>query len=380
MEQNLKPGLSPPLEGRAGPWARFDDLFRTWVRPSSTSTLESLLISLGAILASLGAFGIFMLLTGRNPFDVLYTIYKGGFGSWFAWQNTLQRAAPLLLTALATAIPARLGLMIIGGEGALILGALATVLAAVSLAGAPPMVAIPLMALAAACVGGLWVALAGWLREARGVNETISSLLLNYIAIALMNHLISGSMRDPTVVHRPSSWSVGESLMVGQMPGITVHWGLAVGVILCLVYYVLMTRTSFGFASQMIGGNVRAARLAGLSVTKYVLLACFMGGAGAGLAGMFEVAAGEGRVSSSIVVGYGYTGILVAFIARQNPLAIIPVAILMGGIRASGGLLQRWHDLPDASVLVLQGIMFVMILSGESLHGRLSKFLTRRAS
>lgn len=379
MERNLKPGLGSPLEGRAGPWARFDDLFRMWVSPRSVGALESLIISIGAIIASLAVFGIFMLLTGRNPFDVLYSIYKGGFGSWFAWQNTLQRAAPLLLTALATAIPARLGLMIIGGEGALILGALATVAAAVSLAGAPPMVAIPLMALAAATVGGAWIALAGWLREARGVNETISSLLLNYIAIALMNHVISGLMRDPTVVHRPSSWSVGELFMVGQIPGITVHWGLAVGILMCLFCYVLMTRTSFGFAAQMIGGNVRAARLAGLSVTRYVLAACFIGGAGAGLAGMFEVAAGEGRVSSSIVVGYGYTGILVAFIARQNPLAVIPVAILLGGIRASGGLLQRWHDLPDASVLVLQGIMFMMILSGETLHGRLSKFLARRA-
>lgn len=380
MERNLKSGPGSSLEGRVGPWARFDDLFRSWLRPGSLSALESLLISVGAIIASLVAFGIFMLLTGRNPFDVLYTIYKGGFGSWFAWQNTLQRAAPLLLTALCTAIPARLGLMIIGGEGALILGALATVGAAVALSGAPPMVVIPLMALAAACVGGGWIVLAGWLREARGVNETISSLLLNYIAIALMNHLISDAMRDPTVVHRPSSWSVGDAFMVGHMPGITVHWGLAVGIILCLGYYVLMTRTSFGFAAQMIGGNVRAARLAGLSVTKYVLIACFMGGAGAGLAGMFEVAAGEGRVSSSIVVGYGYTGILVAFIARQNPLAVIPVAILLGGIRASGGLLQRWHDLPDASVLVLQGIMFMMILSGETLHGRLSKLFARRAA
>jgi simple sugar transport system permease protein len=335
---------------------------------------------LGAIIASLLLFGIFMALTGRNPFDVLYTIYKGGFGSWFAWQNSLQRAAPLLLTALCTAVPAWLGLMVIGGEGALILGAVATILAAVSVAGAPPMIAIPVKALAAATVGGAWIALSGWLREVRGVNETISSLLLNYIAIALMNHLISGPMRDPAVVHRPSSWSVGDNFMVGEMPGITVHWGLAVGLMLCLFCYVLMTRTSFGFASRMIGGNVRAARLAGLSVTRYVLIACFIGGAGAGLAGMFEVAAGEGRVSSSIIVGYGYTGILVAFIARQNPLAIIPVAILLGGIRASGGLLQRWHDLPDASVLVLQGIMFVMILAGESLHGRISKLITRRAA
>ena len=380
MERKLKPGLGSSLEGASSPWAGSGDLFRIWLRPGSVSGLDSLAISLGAIIASLVLFGMFVALTGRNPFDVLHTIYKGGFGSWFAWQNTLLRAAPLLLTALCTAIPAWLGLMVIGGEGALILGAVATILAAVSVAGAPPMIAIPVMAMAAAFVGGAWIALSGWLREVRGVNETISSLLLNYIAIAIMNHLISGPMRDSAVVHRPSSWSVGDDFMVGQMPGITVHWGLAMGLILCLFCHVLMTRTSFGFASRMIGGNVRAARLAGLSVTKYVLIACFIGGAGAGLAGMFEVAAGEGRVSSSIVVGYGYTGILVAFIARQNPLAIIPVAILLGGIRASGGLLQRWHDLPDASVLVLQGIMFVMILAGESLHGRISKRLTRRAA
>jgi simple sugar transport system permease protein len=380
MERKLKSGLGSSVASVSSPWARSGDLFRMWLRPGSVSALDSLAISLGAIIASLLLFGIFMALTGRNPFDVLYTIYKGGFGSWFAWQNSLQRAAPLLLTALCTAVPAWLGLMVIGGEGALILGAVATILAAVSVAGAPPMIAIPVMALAAATVGGAWIALSGWLREVRGVNETISSLLLNYIAIALMNHLISGPMRDPAVVHRPSSWSVGDNFMVGEMPGITVHWGLAVGLMLCLFCYVLMTRTSFGFASRMIGGNVRAARLAGLSVTRYVLIACFIGGAGAGLAGMFEVAAGEGRVSSSIIVGYGYTGILVAFIARQNPLAIIPVAILLGGIRASGGLLQRWHDLPDASVLVLQGIMFVMILAGESLHGRISKLITRRAA
>jgi simple sugar transport system permease protein len=111
--------------------------------------------------------------------------------------------------------------------------------------------------------------------------------------------------------------------------------------------------------------------MTGLPVGRLVVAACFLGGAAAGLAGMAEIAAAEGRVNSSIVVGYGYTGILIAFIARQNPLAVIPAAILLGGMRASGGLLQRWHDLPDATVLVLQGIMFIVILACEPLYGRL---------
>ena len=335
--------------------------------------IELILVPLGAIIVSLAIFGVFVAVLGTNPFEVYGSIYKGAFGSWFSWQNTLQRAAPLILTALCTAIPARLGLIVIGGEGAFVVGALAAVAAAVPLVGAPYIVGMGGMMLAAMITGGLWIGLSGALRVYRGVNETISSLLLNYIAIALMNHLISGPMRDPTVVHRPSSWSIGEAFTLGKLPGTNVHWGLVIGILVCIVAYILMRHTIFGFAARIVGGNPRAAAMIGLPIGRLVILACMLGGAAAGLAGMIEVAAGEGRVSSSIVVGYGYTGILIAFIARQNPLAVIPAAILLGGIRASGGLLQRWHDLPDATVLVLQGIMFIVILMSMPVYARLKR-------
>lgn len=335
------------------------------------SRAELLLVPFGAIGASLVLFGGFVALFGVDPLAVYASIYKGAFGSWFSWQNTLQRAAPLTLTALCTAIPARLGLIIIGGEGAFVIGALATVVAALGLAGASPLVGLAGMMISAMVAGGLWIAMSGALRVYRGVNETISSLLLAYIAIAMMNHLISGPMRDPSVVNRPSSWSIGASFALGDIPGTTVHWGLMFGVVFCALSYLLMNHSTFGFASRIVGGNPRAAAIVGLPVGRLIVIACFIGGAAAGLAGMAEVAAGEGRVSSSIVVGYGYTGILIAFIARQNPLAVIPAAILLGGIRASGGLLQRWHHLPDATVLVLQGIMFIVILLSEPIYARL---------
>jgi simple sugar transport system permease protein len=332
---------------------------------------EALAIPAGAIIVSLVLFGVFVTFNGVNPLEVYGSIYKGAFGSWFSWQNTLQRAAPLLLTALCTALPARLGLIVIGGEGALVVGAVATVVAAVWVGDADRGVVVFAMMLAAMTAGGLWVGMAGALRHYRGVNETISSLLLNYIAIALMSHLVAGPIRDPGVVHRPSSWHIGESNLLGQIPGMDVHWGLVMGLVACVATYVLMQHTTFGFASRIVGGNIRAARMVGLPVGMLAVAACLIGGAAAGLAGMAEVASGEGRVNSSIIVGYGYTGILIAFIARHNPLAIIPVAVLLGGIRASGGLLQRWHDLPDASVLVLQGLMFMVILVSEPLYGRL---------
>ncbi len=338
------------------------------------STVEALAIPAGALVVSMILFGGFIAIIGSDPLAVYQSIYKGAFGSWFSWQNTLQRAAPLMLVALCTALPARLGMIVIGGEGALVIGAVATVAAGVALAGAPPYVVTVGMLVAGAAAGGLWIGFVGGLRHYRGVNETISSLLLNYIAIALMSHLVTGAMRDPKVLHRPSSWHVGEENMIGMIPGMDVHWGLVMGVVACVFTYVLMRHTVFGFGVDMVGGNLRAARLSGLAVGKLVMAACIIGGAAAGLAGAVEIVAVHGRVSSSLVVGYGYTGILIAFIARQNPAAIIPVAILLGGIRASGGLLQRWHDLPDATVLVLQGTIFVMILASEPLYGRLKIF------
>jgi simple sugar transport system permease protein len=162
--------------------------------------------------------------------------------------------------------------------------------------------------------------------------------------------------------------------MLGNFPGLDVHWGLGFGLIFCIAMYVLIRHTTYGFGLRIVGGNARAAKLAGLPVNRLVIAACFLGGAAAGLAGMVEVAAVHGNANASLIAGYGYTGILVAFIARQNPLAIVPVAILLGGISASGGMLQRRLDLPDATVLVLQGVAFLMILASETVYGRLKIF------
>jgi len=346
----------------------------SWRVAAETASISAL-----ALAASMALFGVFLTLFGANPFGVFGSIYRGAFGSWFAWQNTLQLAAPLMLTALCTALPAQLGLIVIGGEGALITGGIASVAAALAIPHAPPFVVVALMMLAGAAAGGAWVGLAGALRAYRGVNETISTLLLNYIAIALMNHLVTGPMRDPEMVNRPSSWHIGDANMIGSIPGMDVHWGLVFGLIACVIAFVLMHSTVFGFAARMVGGNVRAARLAGLPVPMLTITACVIGGAAAGLAGMVEVAAVHGRASSSLVVSYGYTGILVAFIARQNPLAVIPTATLLGGINASSGLIQRSHDLPDATVLVMQGIIFLMILVSEPFYGRFAVFRRQAA-
>ena len=334
--------------------------------------LERIAVPILALLASAFLFGLLLAIYARvDPLEAFALMYQGAFGTWFSWQNTLTRAAPLILTALCTALPARLGLVIIGNEGAVVLGGVAGAAMGVALAGAPPLVVQIGMSAAGMALGGLWVALAGALRQWRGVNETISSLLLTYIAIALMNHFVEGPLRDPQSLNKPSTASIGDANMIGTIPGMDVHWGLVFGIIACLLVYAFLRFTTWGFAMEVIGGNAKTARMMGLNVGRYVLLACGVGGAAAGIAGTVEVAAVLGKANASLSVGYGYAGILVSFLARHHPLAIIPVAILLGGIGASGGLLQRRLDLPDAAVVVLQGIIFVAILASETLYGRL---------
>jgi ABC-type uncharacterized transport system permease subunit len=215
------------------------------------------------------------------------------------------------------------------------------------------------------------------LRHYRGVNETISSLLLFYIAVAIMNFFVEGALRDPGNPNKPSTPPIGDANMVGHIPGTDVHWGLVWAVLLAVAMWVLMNRTRFGFAARITGGNVRAARAQGLPVGRLVIISCAVAGALAGLAGFFEVAAIQGRANASLAAGYGFAGILVAFLARQNPLAIIPVAVFLGGIAAAGGLVQRRMGMPDATVQVLQGLMFVVLLVSETLYGRLPFFRSK---
>ncbi|MGE0232487.1 MAG: ABC transporter permease [Flavobacteriaceae bacterium] len=335
---------------------------------------EPIVISLVALLAGLALFGFFLLAVGKSPITFYELVYKAGFGSAFSWQNTLSRAAPLLLSALCVALPARLGLVVIGGEGAIVLGGVAAGAAGMYLPGLPGAVGIAAMMVAAAVAGGTWIGAVGAMRHYRGVNETIASLLMAYIAIALMNHLVEGPLRDPASLNKPSTAPIESAYRIGEMPFLGTHWGLALGVLACIACWVLIDRTSWGFAARIAGGNTRAAEVQGLPVGRLVVGFTALGGALAGIAGMMEVAAVHGSANASLAAGYGYTGILIAFLARHNPLAIIPVALLLAGFEASSGLVQRRLDLPDATVLVLQGFVFIAILLSETAYGRFKLF------
>lgn len=336
-----------------------------------TARGEAVLLPALSLAGAMLLFGVFVAAGGHDPIEAWRLLMVGAFGDAFSIQNSLQRAAPLMLTALCVAIPARAGLTIIGGEGALVVGALAC-------AGLPYIVTPPanwvgstLLLAAASLAGALWVALAGALREFRGVNETISSLLLAYVATNGFKHLVEGPMRDPASLNKPSTFPLNPGLQIGSIGTLDIHWGLIWGCVACVIAGLWLALTTHGFATRIVGGNPRAAGLVGLPIRRLVVTACGLGGACAGLAGGLEIAAVHTAANASVIAGLGYTGILVSFVARHQPLAIIPVAILMGGFGAAGSLLQRRLGLPDASVQVLLGFAFVLILAMEAARGKL---------
>jgi ABC-type uncharacterized transport system permease subunit len=230
--------------------------------------LEALLAPLLALLGAVSLFSIFLLFLDQSPLEFLDLVWRGAFGSWFSLQNTMQRAAPLLLTALCVALPGQLGLVVIGGEAAVVLGGLAAAVAALPLVNTNPLLVWIVMAMAGAAMGALWIGLTGFLRARLGVNETIASLVLAYIGMAIFNHLVEGVFRDPASLNKPSTYGIGDDNMLGTVPFLDVHPGIPIGIVACVLCWVLIFRTSIGFAGRVTGGNIRAAQLQGLPVAK----------------------------------------------------------------------------------------------------------------
>src|SRR6195952_3942388 len=227
---------------------------------------EAVLAPMAALVGAAILFSVFLVCLGQSPLDFVDLVWRGAFGSWFSIQNTVQRASPLLLTALCVALPGQLGLVIIGGEAAVVLGGLAATVAALPLVNTSPVIVLAAMAVAGAAMGAFWIGLSGWLRARLNVNETIASLVLAYVGLALFNHFVEGALRDPASLNKPPTYGIGDENMLDTVPWLEVHPGLPVGIVACVLCWVLIYRTSVGFASRVTGGNIRAAQLQGLAV------------------------------------------------------------------------------------------------------------------
>ncbi|MBD2102997.1 ABC transporter permease [Leptolyngbya sp. FACHB-261] len=324
-----------------------------------------LVLTLASIVAALVLVALFLLMLGKDPLAAYGEMYKAAFGDWFGFSETLVVAIPVLLCACAVALPARLGLFNVGAEGQLYLGAICATAADryfQHLPGTLPLVSVVVCSFLG---GALWGFIPGALRVWFRVNETISTLMLNFVAINLSNYFVFGPWRDQSSGNFVLTAAFATVSRFPMIPGTRIHLGLVLGLLAGLTLFLVLRFTVWGYRIRMIGDNPKVGRYAGFNVNWTVLLVMAVAGGIAGWAGGGEVAAIQGRLRPGISPGFGYTGFLVAWLARHNELAIPAYAVLVGGLLLGGDVLQISLGLPQATVNIVQGVVFFFILGSE---------------
>jgi simple sugar transport system permease protein len=316
----------------------------------------------GSVLAALVVFALLLVAKGSDPIAGYRAMWDSITRDSNAIGDVLVRTSPYLLAALAVVVPARAGLFNIGGEGQLVIGAVAAFAAAEGLGqGAPRAVTLVVMAVAAMVGGAAWASLAAALRQWTGTNEIISTLLLNYLAVLVLGWLVFGRWKDPTSTGFPRTRSLTDEERLPILWG-RVHIGVVVAVLAALVVWALLTRTAWGFKLGVLGGNAEAARRSGLRSGALATSALLAGGALAGLGGMLQSSGVEGQLRPGIMVGYGFTGVLAAWMVRQHPVRAILSSFVLAAIAIGGNGLKIREGLSAASVNILMALLLLAVL------------------
>ncbi len=327
------------------------------------------LVSVLAIAAALAvAAGLFQVY-GVSPLRAYQLILQGALGSPLGLAEIVRRAIPLLLCGVGLTVAFRAVFWNIGAEGQLLLGAVAAT--GVGLfSGLPDALLLPAMFLAGFLAGAAWGLIPAALKAKLGLNDVITTLMMNYVAAFLVEWLIHGPWKGTQMRGFAYTDKLPDAARLALIPGTRIHWlTLVLGLALALLAYVLVTRTRVGFEIRVVGENPHAARFAGMSQVKTTLLVMLISGGLAGLAGVGEIAGVHGmlRSSSQISMGYGYTAIIVAWLARRNPLAVIVTALFFGVIMAGGDVIKSSLGLPSQLINVFNGLILFFLIGSEIL-------------
>lgn len=308
-------------------------------------------------------YGLFLLCYGVNPVQLYITMVKSAFGDLYGFGEVLLKATPFVLTGLAAALPAKAGLVNVGGEGQLAIGALfATWFAVFYLGEFPAWVGIPLMMVAGALGGAVWAGLVAVLKVKGRLNETITSVLLNYVATFTVGFFVHGMLKDPNSFNWPFSPEISSSLRLPIVNGTRIHVGFIVALFLAVLVWFVLSKTRLGFRIRVLGSNRLAAERAGTNINKMYFWVLIAAGMLAGIAGMIEIAGIEGRLRASVGVNFGYLGFLAAMMAWNSPLRLIATSFLLGMISVAGNTLEISSGLPSSSVNILMALVLFFIL------------------
>jgi general nucleoside transport system permease protein len=340
--------------------------FRYRLKKVQTDSRSYWWVPIVSVVMALLFCSIFILMKGLNPFNVYAQMAIGAFGSPFGVSETLVKTIPLLLCGVGVAIAYRINIWNIGAEGQFAAGAIAATAVTIYIPGLPGILTIPVMFLAGAAAGALWGMLTALPRMLFQVNEIITSLMLNYIALTLIDYFVFGPWKNPNGFNFPGTVNFTPAQQLYSFAGSRVHMGLVFAIAAVLVYAFLIYRTRWGYELKVLGANPEAARYAGINITKHVLIVMLISGGLAGIAGMSEVSGVAHRLLYGISPGYGYTAIIVAWLAKLNPFGMIVSSFLFGGLIVGGYSVQSIGLPPEVSLMVQGAIMFCLI-GGETL-------------
>jgi len=338
-----------------------------WEKRLEPSEQINIAIPIVSIVLALLVGGVVILALGFNPLAVYRSMLAHAFLSRSGLMDTAVKAIPLILAGLGVALAFRMLLWNIGAEGQIYVGALAASGVALSLPGAPAYVVLPIMMIAGMLAGAAWALLAAIPRAYLGANETIITLLLNYVAIYWVDHLVFGPWRDPGALGFPITKAFSSAARLPMLIG-RIHVGILIALAAALLLYAILYHSRWGFEVRVIGESVRAARYAGMNIERNILLVMMISGGLAGLAGVTEISAIHGRLQTGFSPGYGYTAIIVASLAAMHPGWVVVASFLLSGLLV-GGFSMQIAGLPLAVVSMLQGAILFFLL-GSSVFAR----------
>ena len=336
-----------------------------------------LLLPLASLGAGLAVLAVFFSVLGYDPVLALGAMVRGAFGSWYAFASgTLVRAIPLMLIALGFTVGLRAGVLNIGGEGQFYAGAVAAAWIGLKLGAWPGFAATTAVLAVAVVAGACWVAVPAWLRLRFGVLEVISTLLLNFVAEALVSYMVQGPLQESQHIY-PQSDQLPLAARMPVFPGTRLHLGILLALSCSMIAWYVFRRTMTGFELRAVGRGPRAARVTGgLRVQQLGAMALLVSGALAGLAGGTEVSGVSYALYPNLSPGYGFTAIAVALLARQSPMGIVLSAILFGALEAGAGAMQRDAGVPAVAVYVAEAVTIIAVLLADALSSRRRDMVT----
>jgi simple sugar transport system permease protein len=336
--------------------------------PDLTGTSRQVLLAAGLVGLSIALTGLAMLATGVDPLRAYAEILRSAFGSVDALAEDLVYATPIILTALSVILAFRSGLWNIGADGQLYLGAIATVGLGFASVPIPDPLRLPAMALAAVAAGALWAAIPAFLRLRFGASEVIVTLMMNFLALTIATYLIGGPWASGIT---PATGPIAPAgFLPILLPGTRLNTNLVIALLAAVMMAFVLRRTVFGYRLRTIGANLHAARHAGMHVDRVRLLSFAAAGSLAALAGFGEVAGIYHDMPNGLSPGFGYTGIVVALLARLDPLWAVVVAVLLGALNVGSGGMQRALGVPVSLVSIMEAVLILLILGTRLLERR----------